>query len=131
MTTAVHSGFKGQASGSSGSVREALGCCSWLGEQQSADVQLIPVHLVLKLGAIWPHEELHAPGDSQGQFAAGAGTQGGRGQGEAGSLAGRQREGEVAWLSAGPPGGYVPAAECRWADSWPGAAKQPGSWSVC
>lgn len=53
------------------------------------------------------------------------------GQGKAGSLAGRQREGEVAWLSAGPPGGYVPAAECRWADSWPGAAKQPGSWSVC
>lgn len=46
-------------------------------------------------------------------------------------LAGRGWGREVVWLSAGPPGGCVPTAECRWADSWPGALGQLGSWSAC
>lgn len=46
-------------------------------------------------------------------------------------LAGRGCGREVVWLPAGPPGGCVPTAECRWADSWPGALGQLGSWSAC
>lgn len=60
------------------------------------------------------------------------------GDGEAGGrerlappLAGRGLGREAAWLSAGPPGGYVPTAECRWAASWPAAAEQLEGWSVC
>lgn len=46
-------------------------------------------------------------------------------------LAGRQWGRAVAWLSTGLPGGCMPTAECRWADSWPGPAGQLGSWSAC
>lgn len=45
-------------------------------------------------------------------------------------LAGKGSGREVEGLSAGLPGGCMPTAECRWADSWPGAVGQLESWSA-
>lgn len=134
MTTAVCLDSQGQASGSSGSISEAVGAAprglgaALLGEQQSAEVELISVLLALEVGAVRPQEELRAPGTHRAVCCWCWDT--GR-QGLGGWLPHQQAEGGGGSLAlCRPPGGYVPAAECRWADSWPGAAEQLGCRSV-